>query len=357
MGEPSVRGLSPARVRLPRRVARSAKHRPRTARRPLASLPRDPDRPGWSLPREARLKTPAVLTRADRPMTDGERRERSAHLRYLRRPVRRARARTAPSAMTSGSTSAGRASSGPPSTSCAGRGTGRGSPKRAPAWWGSAPTPPWPSGSARCWSARPPATCCGTCVGHLDDDRDQEVGELGGITRSRSATRTSTARWSSGRHAFDAPMYIHAADREWVARPDDVVFWEGDTHGSSRDDADQRGRRTSPAAQVMHWRDGAEGRRRPVLRRHLPGGAGPPLGQLHVQLSRTSSPSARGRSAAPLTARTVLLRTHLRRVLGTRVVHTDGPQRSAVPPTATCASPWTTPRRNDPPWTAPEGMI
>ncbi|HEX9034565.1 MAG TPA: hypothetical protein VF834_22195 [Streptosporangiaceae bacterium] len=31
-------------------------------------------------------------------------------------------------------------------------------------------------------------------------------------------------------HAFDAPVYIHAADRQWVARPDDsVVFWDGDT--------------------------------------------------------------------------------------------------------------------------------
>jgi hypothetical protein len=31
-------------------------------------------------------------------------------------------------------------------------------------------------------------------------------------------------------HAFDAPVYVHAADRAWVGRPDGaVVFWEGDT--------------------------------------------------------------------------------------------------------------------------------
>jgi hypothetical protein len=31
-------------------------------------------------------------------------------------------------------------------------------------------------------------------------------------------------------HAFDAPVYIHARDREWVARPDDdsVICWDGD---------------------------------------------------------------------------------------------------------------------------------
>ncbi|WP_269750647.1 hypothetical protein [Microbispora sp. ATCC PTA-5024] len=37
----------------------------------------------------------------------------------------------------------------------------------------------------------------------------------------------SMVEWA---HAFDAPVYVHAADRRWVGRPDDaVVFWEGDT--------------------------------------------------------------------------------------------------------------------------------
>src|SRR6266851_1883669 len=31
-------------------------------------------------------------------------------------------------------------------------------------------------------------------------------------------------------HAFDAPVYIHEADRRWTARPDDaIVYWQGDT--------------------------------------------------------------------------------------------------------------------------------
>jgi hypothetical protein len=39
--------------------------------------------------------------------------------------------------------------------------------------------------------------------------------------------RSMTA-WS---HAFDAPLYLHAADRAWVGRPDPAVhLWEGETH-------------------------------------------------------------------------------------------------------------------------------
>jgi glyoxylase-like metal-dependent hydrolase (beta-lactamase superfamily II) len=30
--------------------------------------------------------------------------------------------------------------------------------------------------------------------------------------------------------AFDAPVHLHAADREWVMRPDDCIeFWDGET--------------------------------------------------------------------------------------------------------------------------------
>ena len=62
-------------------------------------------------------------------------------------------------------------------------------------------------------------------------------------------------------HAFDAPIHIHAADREWVARPDEsVVFWEGDTHeiveGLTLINAGVH----FDGGQVMHWRDGEEGR-------------------------------------------------------------------------------------------------
>ncbi|WP_371779030.1 MBL fold metallo-hydrolase [Streptosporangium subroseum] len=98
-------------------------------------------------------------------------------------------------------------------------------------------------------------------VTHLDDDVIKEVGELGGIDAiaiSHPHFYGSMVEWA---HAFDAPIHIHAADREWVARPDEsVVFWEGDTHevleGLTLINAGVH----FDGGQVMHWRDGEEGR-------------------------------------------------------------------------------------------------
>lgn len=68
------------------------------------------------------------------------------------------------------------------------------------------------------------------CFGYFDDELAGQVRELGGIAAialSHPHFYGAMIEWA---HAFDAPVYIHAADRRWVARPDDsVVFWEGET--------------------------------------------------------------------------------------------------------------------------------
>ncbi|MEV0236146.1 MBL fold metallo-hydrolase [Nonomuraea sp. NPDC050786] len=73
-------------------------------------------------------------------------------------------------------------------------------------------------------------------VSYVDDDLIAQVRELGGLTAvaiSHPHFYGSMIEWA---RAFDAPVYIHASDRQWVARPDDaVVFWEGDTHRLSED--------------------------------------------------------------------------------------------------------------------------
>ncbi|MEZ0076200.1 MBL fold metallo-hydrolase [Planotetraspora sp. GP83] len=97
-------------------------------------------------------------------------------------------------------------------------------------------------------------------VTHLDDELIRQVRELGGIQAiaiSHPHFYGSMVDWA---HAFDAPIYIHAADRQWVARHDDsVVFWEGDT----REIADGLTLINAgvhfAGGQVMHWRDGREG--------------------------------------------------------------------------------------------------
>jgi hypothetical protein len=67
-------------------------------------------------------------------------------------------------------------------------------------------------------------------ITYIDDDLVAAVTQLGGVSAiaiSHPHFYGSMIEWA---HAFDAPVYIHAQDREWVARPDDsVVFWDGDT--------------------------------------------------------------------------------------------------------------------------------
>src|SRR6266536_4549120 len=65
-------------------------------------------------------------------------------------------------------------------------------------------------------------------ITYIDDDVLAEVRELGGVSAiavSHPHFYGSMIEWA---HALDAPVYIHAKDRRWVARPDDaVVFWDG----------------------------------------------------------------------------------------------------------------------------------
>ncbi len=69
------------------------------------------------------------------------------------------------------------------------------------------------------------------CISLLDDATIEAVRELGGISAiaiSHPHFYGSMVEWS---RAFgNVPIYVHAADREWVLRNDPaVVFWEGDT--------------------------------------------------------------------------------------------------------------------------------
>ena len=67
-------------------------------------------------------------------------------------------------------------------------------------------------------------------VSYLDDELVAQVRELGGISAiaiSHPHFYGSMIEWA---HAFDAPVYIHSADRQWIARPDPAIeFWDGDT--------------------------------------------------------------------------------------------------------------------------------
>ena len=68
------------------------------------------------------------------------------------------------------------------------------------------------------------------CISLLDDELVAAVearGGLAAIAISHPHYYSSLVEWS---RAFDAPVYLHAADREWVMRPDpSIVFWDGES--------------------------------------------------------------------------------------------------------------------------------
>lgn len=84
------------------------------------------------------------------------------------------------------------------------------------------------------------------------------IGGLKGIAISHPHYYTTMVEWS---RAFDCPVYLHAADRRWVMRPDDAIqFWDADRHSLADGLTLVRCGGHFEGGTVLHWRDGAEGR-------------------------------------------------------------------------------------------------
>jgi len=69
------------------------------------------------------------------------------------------------------------------------------------------------------------------CITYIDDELVAAVNDLGGISTiaiSHPHYYATMAEWAE---AFDAPVYVHTADRQWLGRPGPFIsFWEGDTY-------------------------------------------------------------------------------------------------------------------------------
>ena len=69
------------------------------------------------------------------------------------------------------------------------------------------------------------------CISFLDNETIAEVKKRGGIQAiaiSHPHYYSSMVDWSE---AFDAPIYLHEDDRQWVMRPSErITFWSGETH-------------------------------------------------------------------------------------------------------------------------------
>jgi len=96
------------------------------------------------------------------------------------------------------------------------------------------------------------------CVSLIDDATVAEVehrGGLAGIAISHPHYYSSMVDWA---HRFDCPIHLHAADAEWVMRPDPAVrHWEGEQQALGHGLTLIRGGGHFPGGTVLHRAAGA----------------------------------------------------------------------------------------------------
>jgi glyoxylase-like metal-dependent hydrolase (beta-lactamase superfamily II) len=108
----------------------------------------------------------------------------------------------------------------------------------------------------------PKANVLWDCLSLLDKAVVEAIKAMGGISAiaiSHPHYYSSMVEWS---RAFNGvPIYIHAADRQWVMRPDKaIVFWEGETRALAEGLTLVRCGGHFDGGAVLHWAGGAEGR-------------------------------------------------------------------------------------------------
>ena len=99
------------------------------------------------------------------------------------------------------------------------------------------------------------------CISLLDEATVEALDELGGvqgIAVSHPHYYSSVIEFA---HAFDAPVYLHVADRAWVMRPgQEIEFWEGEQRDLFGGLTLLRLGGHFAGGTVLHWRGGAGGR-------------------------------------------------------------------------------------------------
>jgi hypothetical protein len=99
------------------------------------------------------------------------------------------------------------------------------------------------------------------CVAVIDDAAIAALTALGGVRAiaiSHPHYYSSMVDWS---RALDAPVLLHAADRQWVMRPDPCIeFWEGPTKALWDGMTLIRCGGHFDGGTVLHWPAGADGR-------------------------------------------------------------------------------------------------
>src|SRR5262249_57990667 len=99
------------------------------------------------------------------------------------------------------------------------------------------------------------------CISLLDAATITLIKALGGlkaIAISHPHFYTTMGEWA---HAFAAPVYLHAADRNWIMRPDPALkFWDGERHELAPGLTLIRCGGHFAGGSALHWAGGAGGR-------------------------------------------------------------------------------------------------
>jgi glyoxylase-like metal-dependent hydrolase (beta-lactamase superfamily II) len=99
------------------------------------------------------------------------------------------------------------------------------------------------------------------CVSLLDDQATEAIADAGGISAiaiSHPHYYTTCVEWS--RTFGSVPIYLHAADRQWVTRQDPAIrFWDGATETLAPGLTLVRCGGHFPGGTVLHWADGTGG--------------------------------------------------------------------------------------------------
>lgn len=84
------------------------------------------------------------------------------------------------------------------------------------------------------------------------------IGGISAIAISHPHYYTSMVEWA---RAFDCPVYLHAADRQWVMRSDSCLqFWDGDTKSLAGGLTLIRCGGHFEGGTVLHWPGGSGGK-------------------------------------------------------------------------------------------------
>lgn len=99
------------------------------------------------------------------------------------------------------------------------------------------------------------------CISYLDDETASAIERLGGlkaIAISHPHFYTSMVSWAE---RFDARIYLHENDHQWVMRPSErITFWSGETCALMSTITLVRLGGHFPGGTVLHWPGGADGR-------------------------------------------------------------------------------------------------